>query len=656
MKRLSFVSCALGCVLSFSGEVNRASADGTAGAITSASQTARAEELLKSAFDAAKAGDQARRKELLEQAVKADPDFAQARWQLGQVKFEGQWRTPSQVGETVTSHPRWKEYRELRQQATNVADHVRLAQWCMRNNMPAEERFHWAVVLLTNPNHPQARQRLSVREFHGRLFTEKQVADYEKQQKEAKANLQKYKPQFIELCRQVRGESAQQRATALEKISAVSDVGAIAALKEAIGRKDADPADPRTKELQLAFVKALANMPEYEATLHLLSVTVSSTDEDIRKAAAVALKPRKNTDYVPMLMAALSTPLEAEFDVVSAPGGTVRLVETIYQQGPISKVAGVRSTNFEVENVMNRDTTKANPSQVQQGHLAIAASRASNTEQSVESANAEAAQRNARIQEVLKIAAGMDFGAEPEKLWAAWKEENELQYTPAPVSYTYEVENYTYRYAPNPYRYYYTKGGANSTATPVRFQYPTPVTQASRVTNTLSFAGGHASCFAPGTPVWTKAGPIAIEQITAGEMVLSQNPATGELDYRPVLQTTFGEPTKVMQLKIADDVIATTLGHRFWVEGRGWEMAKALRPDMTVHAADRGLTVAAIEASGELIACHNLVVDEFHTFFVGKSKILVHDINCPQPVVTTVVGATAKLKARPISMAGSSGR
>jgi hypothetical protein len=134
-----------------------------------------------------------------------------------------------------------------------------------------------------------------------------------------------------------------------------------------------------------------------------------------------------------------------------------------------------------------------------------------------------------------------------------------------------------------------------------------------------------------------QAGPRAIEEIVVGDMVLAQHPTTGELAYRPVLQTTLGVPMPVLQIKLAAETITATLGHRFWVNGRGWQMAKELKPATSLHALEQSTDVTAIKKA-EDVACHNLVVDEFHTFFVGHSRLLVHDKSCPAPTTALAPG------------------
>lgn len=149
------------------------------------------------------------------------------------------------------------------------------------------------------------------------------------------------------------------------------------------------------------------------------------------------------------------------------------------------------------------------------------------------------------------------------------------------------------------------------------------------------------SCFAPGTLVWTQEGARAIETIVPGDLVLAQNVNTGELAYRPVRRTTLGRPADVLQLKIGDETIVATPGHRFWVDGHGWRMAKELAMPTALRCTGGVISLRAIVAGDEQIACHNLFVDDFHTFFVGQAQLLGHDNSCPRPTTAITPGASA---------------
>jgi hypothetical protein len=250
--------------------------------------------------------------------------------------------------------------------------------------------------------------------------------------------------------------------------------------------------------------------------------------------------------------------------------------------------------------------------------LARAAARVAATEQRVAEANAAAEQRNERIEAVLKVTAAIEPATNVESWWAEWQQYNELEYSSAaPVNESYSEDNFRFVYEQLPAMA--AVGEAQQTIPP-------------------------CSCFRAGTPVWTKAGAKPIEALVIGDMVLSQNPETGEVAYRAVLRTTVGRPTRVVRLEFPGEAIVATLGHRFWVNGSGWEMAKFLRPGASLHALKGPIDVQAV-AEDERIECYNLVVDEFHTYFVGKSRLLVHDIGCPRPVVAAVPGSTTPRRA-----------
>lgn len=622
----------MACRVRFSALVVRAGAAvlaATGGAAVSGSLAAdsaptsfastHATHLVKGAIKAGLAGDADQRRQLLDQALKSYPDQPAPHWQRGQVLFEGQWRSPAEVGEAASNDARRQAYRRLRQEASQaLADHLQLAQWCTRQGLEAEARYHWVNVLLADPKNKQARQQLRAREFRGRLLSEKRVAECERLEQEAEANLRKHKARFAEFCRQARSESAVLRQIALQKIRDTQDAEAIEALDAAVERYSSKEPNEAARELHLAFVAALTNMPEHQATLRLLNLAMFSPLAEVRQRAAESLRPRPTTDYVPLLMAAMTAPIEVEFNWVAAADGTVRMVETLHQSGPESDRARVRTTNYEVEGAFSRDANQATPAAVLSVHLNKAAFRAESTAASIERHNALAEDRNRRIQETLKHAVGLDLGDDVEAYWHAWRDENELQYDEVdPVSYSYEHDTY---------RYYYPQAPVYRTSTQAVIRARQPALG--------------VSCFAPGTLVWTQQGARAIESITVGDLVLAQHPDTGELAYRPVRRTTVGRPADVLHLTVNGETLVATLGHRFWVEGYGWKMAKELAESAALHRVGGSTTLQTV-GRGEPIACHNLVVDDFHTFFVGQSQLLVHDNSCPRPTTAITPGASA---------------
>lgn len=574
-----------------------------------------APKLVEQAISAGLAGKADEHAALLKRAVEADPDYAPAKWQRGLVNFEGAWRTPQEVASSVSSDKRWQEYDSLRAEASDTpADHLRLAQWSMRQGLTAEERYHWANVLAANPSHAQARQRLGAQEYQGQLYTREQVAAEKARLEQAKRDAAKFKPQFSLWCKNATSELKATREKGLAKLRAIDDVAAIPALRDAVSRAlETSGGKEHRSELVLAMTAALAGIPEHPATLALTELSVFSSLPEVRLAAAEALRSRPPTDFVPLLMAALEAPIEADVDVMAAPDGTVRFVETLTQQQQTHIAAQVRSVNFEVTGALGRG--RANTGVALNRNLNATSRRVETTQRQIGELNAASAERNARIKEVLKTV----LGEEPSEddvaaWWQSWQDYNELTYDSMDkVIETRMDETYVTALEPRA-----------------------------------------CECFAPGTLVWKQSGPTPIEQIRVGDMVLSQHPSTGELAYRPVLETTVGPLSAVMKVKLPNEEFVSTLGHRFWVDGSGWAMAKELRLPASLHTLHGSAKVEELTLDGEL-ECHNLVVDEFHTFVIGKSQLVVHDKTCPQPTLALSPGLLPS-KTKPDVASASSGQ
>jgi hypothetical protein len=145
------------------------------------------------------------------------------------------------------------------------------------------------------------------------------------------------------------------------------------------------------------------------------------------------------------------------------------------------------------------------------------------------------------------------------------------------------------------------------------------------------------TCLVAGTPVWTDAGPKPIEGIRVGDLVLSQDPTTGELAYKPVLKTTLRPPARLLKVVLGDEALQCSGGHPFWIAGRGWVFARNLEEGVQLHAVSGTAQVRSVHPTGteEL---HNLVVADFHTYFVTKAKILTHDNTIRDPTEVLVPG------------------
>ena len=89
-------------------------------------------------------------------------------------------------------------------------------------------------------------------------------------------------------------------------------------------------------------------------------------------------------------------------------------------------------------------------------------------------------------------------------------------------------------------------------------------------------AGFKPSCFVAGTLVMAVAGMVAIENIKAGDKVISTNHETFETAEKTVLETYIREDSKLIHLVINGKEIITTETHPFYVKNQGFIKAGEL--------------------------------------------------------------------------------
>ena len=137
---------------------------------------------------------------------------------------------------------------------------------------------------------------------------------------------------------------------------------------------------------------------------------------------------------------------------------------------------------------------------------------------------------------------------------------------------------------------------------------------------------GHTACFGAGTLVRTLSGLRPIETIKLGDRVLAQDTKTGALSYQPVLAARHNPPSPTLRISIAGEAITTTGIHRFWKPGRGWVMARDLKPGDVLRVVGGTARVDLVGVQS-VQPVYNLDVAKDRDFFVGRSGLLVHDFS-----------------------------
>jgi hypothetical protein len=251
---------------------------------------------------------------------------------------------------------------------------------------------------------------------------------------------------------------------------------------------------------------------------------------------------------------------------------------------------------------------------------AVAQQQLSDDVRELDAYNASVRGTNDRVRQVLKSASGRDEGPKRES-WQKW---------------FVDFEGYAYRSQPDP------KPPTIVQDVPINYQ-PLPIVAApsesivdSRVNQNhvnvpASLSSRAHACFAAGTPVRTLRGRRPIEEIRAGDQVLTQDTSTGRLHYRPVVTAYHNPPNETYRLDLGSESIVATGIHRFWKTGQGWIMAREVKPGDRLRTIGGAVEVVAV-AKDKVQPVYNLQLDGGDDFCVGESGVIAHDNSFVEPV------------------------
>lgn len=124
---------------------------------------------------------------------------------------------------------------------------------------------------------------------------------------------------------------------------------------------------------------------------------------------------------------------------------------------------------------------------------------------------------------------------------------------------------------------------------------------------------------------------VAIENIKAGDKVISTNPDTGVTEEKPVLEAFSRSVTELVHLTVSVEEIITTHNHPFFVVGKGFVNAGSLKlGDMVVSNNGEKLSITDIgfESTEQPTTVYNFKVEDYHTYYVGENRVFVHNANC----------------------------
>jgi hypothetical protein len=541
-----------------------------------------AAQLLQAALTREASGDFDGWRDYLTRALERDQDFEPARWHAGYLREGDGWLSIDEKTRVAAEDELLASYRQLRlQSADTVSGHLQLARWCRKHGLKDEERAHLTQVLLKDPANVSANTAIGNRQIRGVWWTEEELRSARDQQERARDSIIRWTSYLDGVRLRLEDKDLDRRNTGRDRLLAVAEPDVIPAMERILSRRSEPLADE--------VLGVLKTMEHPDASMSLVRHSVFAQWDIIRCAAAKLLSERPFDHFVPVLVSTLRGPIASQYAVSRRPDGRLLYEHVLFREGPEMNERVVLESSFRRRG--NGSGLVATERALNMINRAV-----TNRQHAVTEQNNHTELFNNRVIATLQVATGEELGADPNAWWQWWADRNGVYYMreEKPV---HEL-SYTARYT----------------------------------------VPDREECLVAGTPVWTITGPMPIESIQAGDRVLAQDPDSGKLEFKPVLRTTRRRPTALVTITINQESITATEGHPFWVAGTGWIVARSIVRGAVLHGVNGGATVDAAGANADEQPTHNLVVADYHTYFVGNNKILVHDNSVRKPTSARVPG------------------
>ena len=612
-----------------------------------------------------------------------------AHWYTGEVLVDDQWLTIEQYRQQAANDKQLTAYRELREQATDrLTDHQRLARWCSKRDLDKLANMHWLHVLRFDRGHRAALSELDLTWHQGMLLSHDEAKRYQEREREWLKKKKTWLTKVKRLRRDIEQGLVKEEMAARKQLRAIVDPAAVPALLEefAESAEDEEIAIARRKEL----IAVLGGIHSPVAVETLAQFAVESESKSIRYSAIDQLKSKPLATYVPALLAGMAMPIEASVSinasgnrVVSSysysqekPGGreytenrysyqTVPgsryLPVQLYRRGsyvapqkikgktrqvPINpghghglvdrQLSGICSNGNPYSITVRRREYGAeylkkvkNPDREVPGGYSAQRAGIGYVEDPAFAARQQAARgrlrdqalqaqrrldehnratqfQNERITEVLNEVTGETLSAHPKSWWNWWSDYLD--------------------------------------------SHPDVATVGTRQQLNQALLNKQQRGLACGTWVWTHQGQRAVEAVQPGDYVLAQDPHSGELAYKVVLATATPQQMSVSKVELDETELHCAPGHVVWATGIGWQRVSKLTSDQSLHGAITEARITHVDTAFD-IDSYDLIVDGFHTFFVGEQGLLVHDATPIGPAHVALPGFSPAALADAVKVA-----
>lgn len=572
--------------------------------------------------------------ELRAKLINSTEDRTLAQWYAGEIQIDGRWMPLRKSEESVHEYEMAEEYREHRDQATDcLRDHEKLARWCDKHGLDQNAEVHWLHVLRFEGSHRAALAALQLTWHNGVLLTEKEAEEHQQREREAIKEAKAWKKKVKRLRRETEDNNPEIQVAAQKELRAIPEPAAIPALLEEFGEAASDEETTISRHKEL--VAALNSIGTPGAVELLADIAVLAENKPVRYEAMAQLKGRPLQEFVPYLVACMEMPIEASASYCQIGNRIVNHYATS-QETPLGKqerdyqsyqtVPGLRYLSVNLYQHKSRTDTIHHPeiyrpqrvsscgggtipayyrparTEVRTTHYREYAGtanferpdyqarrnrtvyRARKDADQVSDQIAEGNQirvaRNEQIADTLIEVTGQQLDAFPKSWWNWWGQYLE--------------------------------------------EHPDVATEGTRKQLNAALLNQQKRGLARGNLVWTRRGKRPIETILPGDFVLAQDPSSGELSYQVVIAVSSRSNLPMSKITSASSELYCAPGHVAWVTGLGWQRVSKLSAGGSLHCATCETVIDSVNETFE-IESFDLIVQDFHTMFVGTEGVLVHD-------------------------------
>lgn len=535
----------------------------------------------------------------LKRAALLDRDNAMLHWRQGQLYRDGNWRSLTDIAQRAKNDATLQSYRERRDAMRDTeANHLQMADWCARQGLVDQSTVHLLRVLDFNRDNAVARQALGHRNVNGRWFTAQEINQQRVKYVLDQKRVESWKDDLANIAWMANSGSRTSFDRAIRKLKKIKDASAVVPMELILSRQ--------SMALDKELVSHIATIESLEAVDALCRMAVFHPNKSMRDHAAKQLQTRNVFDYVPTMLASMSTPWLSQVDVRANNRGQIVYRHTLFRQGQEENRALQQDRMFQAA----QQTRNATAEIADQARDRIRA-EAGLTTMAQASENVRIEQLNRRICAALRMATEEPLGDDPRAWWSWWNDRNEVFYASVkPTDIDRRGRSTVLLNEEQP-----------------RSSLPSAMAPETR----------RHECLVAGTLIETEFGPVAVEDIQLGDRVLTKNINTGELVFKPVIRPTVRPTTVLFEIELEDEVVKSSGGHPFWVSGQGWVKARELKSGMPIHTVDGVVTVKSVKENGRAVT-YNLVVADNSNYFVGKSRILSHDNSIREATQVVVPG------------------